>query len=158
MEFIYFKGRKRVLFYILAAVAAANLLFIFINSALPKAVSSEESSAVASFLAGIFPPSTAFGAFVAEYIRKIAHFLEYGALGVEMAVYAFFFSSKPLKCTRLFAISEFFVAFLDESIQILSSRGPAIADVWIDVFGFFTFYSLVILLSIIIKQVGKNHG
>lgn len=31
----------------------------------------------------------------------------------------------------------FYIAFIDETIQIFSGRGPQIADVWLDVFGAF---------------------
>ena len=41
----------------------------------------------------------------------------------------------------------FAVGFLDESIQVLSERGPSITDVWIDIGGYATFASLAYLIG-----------
>ena len=42
----------------------------------------------------------------------------------------------PLKAAGFSVIFGHTVAFLDETIQIFSGRGPEIRDVWIDTFGF----------------------
>lgn len=46
--------------------------------------------------------------------------------------------SRLLHCRALTSVRfAFYVAFIDETIQIFSGRGPQIADVWLDVFGAF---------------------
>ena len=42
----------------------------------------------------------------------------------------------------------FYIAFIDETIQIFSGRGPQIADVWLDVFGAFCGTVIISLLSV----------
>lgn len=67
-------------------------------------------------------------------VRKIAHFTEYAALGALAGL-----ALAQMRWTRKGAagvmLAGFAAAFLDETVQIFTGRGPAIADVWIDVFG-----------------------
>ena len=42
----------------------------------------------------------------------------------------------------------FYIAFIDETIQIFSGRGPQIADVWLDVFGACCGTVIISLLSV----------
>ena len=117
----------------------ATLLFIFINSALPPETSSEQSGKVEDIITSIIPADTTLGEFLVKYLRKIAHFTEYGLLGIEFALMIMLLSVKRGKCALLSLTVPFFVGFIDESIQILSKRGPSISDVWIDVGGFIFF-------------------
>ncbi len=129
----------RTIFYI---AFLATILFIFVNSALSKEQSGAQSDAVGDFIAGIIPPETALGAAIQENLRKIAHFTEYGLLGIEVAFYIFIFESKRVKKALLTPIIPFFVGFFDETIQIFSERGPSVSDVWIDIGGFAFFSAL----------------
>lgn len=42
----------------------------------------------------------------------------------------------------------FYIAFIDETIQIFSGRGPQIADVWLDVFGACCGTAIISILSV----------
>lgn len=117
----------------------ATLLFIFINSALPPETSSEQSGKVEDIITSIIPADTTLGEFLVKYLRKIAHFTEYGLLGIEFALMIMLLSDKRGRHALLSLTVPFFVGFTDESIQILSKRGPSISDVWIDVGGFIFF-------------------
>ena len=131
----------------LVVLIAGTLLFIFTNSALPPEESAEQSGAVGNFISQIIPPDTDLGAYVQTNLRKIAHFTEYGMLGVELAVYflAFDRRRRHILCS---AAVPFAVGFIDETIQIFSGRGPSVSDVWIDVGGFFTFSLLAYALGV----------
>lgn len=141
-----------------------TLIFIFVNSCLPKELSSEESAAVGGFITSLIPEDTDLYRFVTEYIRKIAHFTEYGMLGIEIAVYIMIYEKRRLHFALLSASVPFFVGFTDETIQILSDRGPSISDVWIDIGGFIFFsviawgvmYLLAFLYKLAFKEIAKN--
>lgn len=127
----------------------STLAFIFIQSMLPPEKSSEQSSAVGEIIEEIIPPETPVGGYVQTYIRKIAHFVEFAALGawVSLFIILFYRKKKYIFASFLFA---FTVAFFDESIQVISKRGPAITDVWIDFFGFFSVAVIIYTVSTLI--------
>ena len=140
------QNAKKYLQITLIILIIATVLFIFINSMLPPNASTEQSDAVAEIIGTIIPKDTDFGSFVQQYIRKIAHFTEYGLLGIEIAIYVVLFVNKRLKCALLnILLTPLVVGFVDETIQIFSDRGPSVSDVWIDVGGF-VFFSLVAYL------------
>ena len=103
-----------------------------------------------------------FKTFIDTNIRKVAHFLEFGLLGIEAAVLLLLAYGKgkvrpslpaPLcKVARsfLFPVT---VAFCDESIQLLSSRGPSVLDMWIDIIGYLCFF---ILTYVVLIFIGKK--
>ena len=91
--------------------------------------------------------------FVEEYIRKIAHFTEYGLLGIELAVYLLLLHRRRPSLFGLAMTVPFFVGFIDESIQSLSGRGPLIEDVWIDIGGFATFYALTLAVGFSVNAI-----
>ena len=126
---------------------AAMLAGIFIQSLLPPAVSGAESGWVAELFGRIFGAQSAVGRFLITYVRKLAHVAEYAVLGLLVC--------KTASCYRLcgsrrtsvcLCFLGFFVGFLDESLQILSRRGPAIADVWLDAAGFAVGYLCLFFL------------
>lgn len=141
---------------ILTILIIATIAFAWIHSAMPGEVSSDESGFVFELLAPllklILPDSI-----VTEYlIRKLAHFSEYAVLGVELALYVSFVYEISL---RNFARILYFgatVAFIDETIQIFSGRGPAIADVWIDIAGCTAGAGIVCLINIVRHRSRKK--
>ena len=82
---------KYLLGWVLLALIAGTVVIIFVNSALPPEVSAEQSGTVGGIIAEIIPPDTDLGAFIQEYLRKIAHFTEYGLLGIEISLLVFFY-------------------------------------------------------------------
>lgn len=130
--------------FLLIAMMIGTVLFIFINSMLPPEKSTEQSDTVKDIIVEILPDNSKAENFVEEYMRKIAHFTEYGLLGIELAVYLLLFHRRRPALFGLALTVPFFVGFIDESIQSLSGRGPLIEDVWIDIGGFATFYALTL--------------
>lgn len=122
--------KRRVYGCLLALV----LCFIFGNSMLSK----ETSRAISQFVADLIgveagEPGGDEGHFL---IRKLAHIIEYAALGV--ISHLFFDSLTRDKYKKYVTLSLVGVAvpLVDETIQIFSARGPALSDVWIDVGGY----------------------
>lgn len=140
----------------LVALMSATLLFIFMQSCLPQSASAAESEAVGGFIASIFPEGSAIGAFLQDNVRKIAHFLEHGLFGAELALYLFI-TGATLKRLAVFGLTiPFAVGFIDETIQIFSGRGPAVTDVWIDVAGAFTLGTLALVAAHIVRRATRK--
>ena len=131
-------GKRRQGAIALMCLIIATLAFIFIQSMLSPDVSSAESGAVVNFLERFFSYDRPLGAFVLNNLRKIAHFAEYGVLGIEISLYICFFACDYRRVAPYSVLFGHAVAFIDETIQIFSGRGPAILDVWIDTLGFIT--------------------
>ena len=150
MRKTFAKTRVKILFSLLVI----TLLFIFVNSCLPPSVSSAESEAVSGFIEQLLPQWFPFRNFILNNVRKIAHFIEFGLLGaLSSSICVIYLSEKKedssnlngIFCMSIFRQISFgvAVALADETIQIFSSRGPSIIDVWIDSFGYLAFSALV---------------
>ena len=126
----------------------ATVVFIFVNSAIPPEKSQEQSDKVSEIISTVIPPETDIGKFIITNIRKIAHFTEYGLLGIEISLYIFIYKRKRAAWGAASASVPLVVGFTDESIQIISGRGPSISDVWIDIGGLTT-YSLITYASLV---------
>ena len=143
-----------------------TVIFIFSQSMKPQAVSEEESSKVGEIIEEIFPPEEPVGEFIQINLRKIAHFTEFFVLGIELAAYVLIFMRKTKIALFSYPLA-LIIAFFDESIQILSKRGPMISDVWVDFFGYtastliiFFLYSVIrlILRRVIAHREVKGNG
>lgn len=132
----------------LIILMAMTIAFMFYCSSLSREESSQQSGTVSLIFDAILPDGTAFKEFVLENLRKIAHFTEYGILGTEVALYILIYERKRCKMfAPLSLLVPVLVGFLDESIQVLSERGPSITDVWIDIGGYFAFSILVYIVA-----------
>ena len=144
---------KRMFSVLLALVILLTVAFIFYNSSLPPEQSSQQSGAVGGIIAEIIPPETELGGFIQKYIRKIAHFTEYGLLGIELAIFCVLFTERKF----LFSLRALFfagaVALVDESIQIFSKRGPSVSDIWIDIGGYVFFSLLALAVMAVIRLI-----
>lgn len=133
-------------------IIALILCFIWGNSILPRSASSAISDAVASFL-GIDTTSTDDGGLTgAGVLRKVAHFLEFLALGVAVSVFVLLGVNITVDKTTTLALSGLVVALIDETVQIFSARGPEVLDIWIDIGG----YAVGCLLALAVVHALKK--
>ncbi len=148
----------KVLRMMLITLILATLIFIFAQSLVPPEKSQESSDKVGDVLEEIIPPDTKPGEFVQNNVRKLAHFFEFALLGAFVSLYVIIYlpSVKHALMSLPFGLV---AAFLDESIQTVSERGPLISDVWIDLGGFasaavlfYTGYGIYALIKYISKQ------
>ena len=121
------KGRL----YFCITLLIFNLAFIWGNSLLPGEISGAISQWVKNLLSSLFPgegnPQTGHG-----LLRKIAHFTEFGCLGVILCWMVSMLGKKPWHSL----IYSVLVACADEGIQcFVPDRGPGIRDVMIDTAG-----------------------
>ena len=107
--------------------------------------SSTESGWVLAMVGPVLKVIVGPGNVTMHFVRKLAHFTEYFVLGVELELYL---KRKWLKAVGI----GFAVAFMDETIQMFSGRGPLISDVWLDFFGCITAVAVVGCVMWIIKK------
>ena len=146
---------KAVLIILLVSVLI-TIIFIFSNSLKSPEESTKDSDLVGDIIATIIPPETDLGKLVLEYIRKIAHFSEYGLLGIEIALIIALYLKRWWRFALISLPSAITLAVIDESLQYISKRGPEISDVWID-FGGFAFFSLITYAAVILARVIIKH-
>ena len=151
-----FKFRENIGRTLLIFLIFLTVTFIFVQSILSKQASTEQSEAVSGWLSLIVPTTTPLGAFINENIRKIAHFVEFGALGGELCIYALVYCTDKRRSYFITQLAVFFVAFFDETLQIFSGRGPSVADVWLDFSGSVTVSLIFVTVYLIFKKVKEG--
>ena len=62
-----------------------------------------------------------------DVVRKIAHAVEFCVLTLVLSLWW----NKPIKAFY----AGFTLAFLDESLQVITGRGALVTDIWIDLIG-----------------------
>lgn len=140
----------------LTVLIILTLALIWGHSLLGREASSEESGFVMELLEPVLEMVVGEGNVTEFLVRKLAHFTEFFVLGLE--VLTFFAYRKPLfpQAFLLALTHGFFAAFLDETIQIFSGRGPMIQDVWLDVCGFAVGASLMLGIMVWTKHRKNN--
>lgn len=146
---------------ILILLIVLNVSLIWYLSLAPIPESAELSGGIAEALAEYFPFLRRFDMGLLNHvIRKLAHFCEFGLLGVLTALYsrtirdgAFGEYLFRLPASALFCLS---VASTDEMIQIFTKRGNQVSDVFLDLAGSLTGILFVSLLLFIIEIKRKE--
>lgn len=132
-------GRKLLIAFARAAITLmflACVLFIWHNSVESAAESSSRSGRVTEAINEVLA-SVGGGAVTEHFIRKLAHFSEYGLEGVLTVLLFMVYCLKPQKRFRAILLTGLFTATIDESIQFFSAgRSPGVGDVCIDMAGF----------------------
>lgn len=146
---------------ILLVLLILTLAFIWGHSLVPKSISADESGRTLKLLYPLLSLFLDTKDITNHFVRKMAHFTEYAVLGIELrtliGIYrrngktVLFNKEMVFVPTVLYA---FFTAFIDETIQIFSGRGPQIADVWLDVFGSFCCAGIVSLIGMQVCKSG----
>ena len=112
-------------------LAVLTLLFIWMNSFLPSGPSSRVSGYVTRLITPLLEIIVGKGHVTEYLVRKLAHVAEYALYGFWLALLA----KADGRKARTALLIGFLTAFLDETIQMFTGRGPAVRDVWIDLIG-----------------------
>lgn len=166
-----YKDKKQLVMLVLILL---TLVFIFVQSVLSPETSSKESDSVGNVIVDIVEDIVgteteedkatidSIREFVDKNMRKVAHFIEYAVLGAEVFILLLFAFGKkkklpltlPFELWTLLKSLPFpvFVAFFDESIQLVSNRGPAIADMWIDICGYLMVTLIAYLIAFLVGR------
>ena len=146
---------KKIKIIVTAVLLGLTLSFIWINSCLTQDASGEESGNIYNLCLPILNFIFGEGVITHAIFRKLAHFSEFFLLGLESNY--LYFLINGVKKERLAEVisAGLFVAVIDESIQILSKRGPAVVDVLIDYSGYIlatAIFFCVIFIAKLIKE------
>lgn len=144
------ENKKKI--YILNALIVIMLIFIWGHSMVPAVQSSEESGYWATYLIPILKMFVGEKLATEYLVRKLAHFSEYAVFGFIVSLRVRQSQKLDIKLIGKAEGASFLTAFLDESIQVLSGRGPMITDVWIDSFGAFTGILLCSLIVFVAER------
>lgn len=114
---------------------------------IPESKSAHESLWVSMYI--INPILSWFG-FTADIniIRKIAHAIEFCILALIVSLCW----KKPIKSFY----AGFTLAFLDESVQLITGRGALISDVWVDLIGVIIGTIIGLIIVSCNKKISKN--
>lgn len=148
--------KRKAAVAILAVLLLANLCFIWGNSLVSRSDSHDLSVGVLGFLPGflrdLFPDQEQ----LVHIVRKAAHFTEFACLGgLSAGLLAVFRKVSFHPVAHLFC-GGFFVAAIDETIQIFTNRGSQLQDVWLDFAGFSA--GLVLVLAVRAIACRKPQG
>lgn len=143
---------------IIVVLIILTLAFIWYNSSLSRVESADISRGfladIAAFLKelGIVIDSTED-----HFLRKLAHFFEFGLLGAELIMLPIIYG----KCSAQAVLNCLFfgmtAAVIDETIQIFSDRGSLVSDIWIDFSGVAAAVIVILIIySIVYKR--KSDG
>lgn len=114
----------------------AVLSFILINSMLGGTVSTWLSQIPRKIVQLFIPYGKIkwLDVFLILKIRKFAHFLEYMVFGILVSKY-YLYKKRNLYRLINSVYIVLSIAFIDETIQLISKRQSLVSDIWLDLFG-----------------------
>lgn len=146
------KREHKTLWTVLIVLALA---VIWGNSLLPPQKSWQISDAIQKFLACFTPvdsPDAEAGGFWGVVVRKLAHVIEFFALGALLRLRL----GGGQKNRWLAPLAGLAAALIDETIQYYTGRTSLVLDVWIDFFGVIAGVLLVTCVSSMKAQGGAG--
>ena len=146
--------RKQKIFIAFIVLVVALIWF---NSSMPVKQSRAQSGIVTQILNWAVSILGGEGTLSVHLVRKIAHVIEYSFLGFVCTLFVVVFYSK-IRWYHIWNTFSFVltVAVIDESIQILSGRGPLISDVLLDMCSAIVATSLVFAGNRLLRRGGKK--
>lgn len=143
--------KRRVLSTVLICLCIATVAFIWGNSMLGSKASSNVSNSV---LGALDPIIRRFGIVSKDdlWLRKLAHFTEFAALGAELLFLAAVKGKSGFQTASNCAFAALLVALTDETIQLISGRNSQVLDVLLDFSGSLTGILIAWLICRLIKK------
>ena len=143
--------KRKALSAALICLCIATVAFIWGNSMLGSKASSDVSNSV---LGALDPIIRRFGIVSRDdlWLRKLAHFTEFAALGAELLFLAAVNRRSGFQTASNCAFASLLVALTDETIQLVSGRNSQVLDVLLDFSGALTGILIAWLICRIIKR------
>ena len=123
---------------------------------LSKELSAHLSAEVGRLIAAIFGGGESVDSVGGVGIRKIAHFVEFFALGVVASLLVRSCVQDAKYELLLLSVLGFFVPVIDETIQIFTARGSSVRDVWIDAGGFAAGCVIAFASFVLARRIRKS--
>lgn len=140
--------RKNIFTGILVCLILLTVGFIFSNSMESIPESRERSLGLLDWVKPFLEFFIGEGNATNHLIRKLAHFVEFFALGTELSALCLLWE-KPLLWA---AFAGLLTALTDETIQIFYERGSQVQDVWLD----FSAVILTVLLAFCLRKIKEK--
>ena len=151
------KRRKTQIKTILVVLLALLLAFIWLHSMMPAEDSAEESQRVGQFLTPFLELLVGEGNVTDHLVRKLAHFCEYGALGILAGALLLVKRESGIFRWSYALLCALAVAVIDESIQLLADgRGAQVQDVLLDTAGSLTGLLAVWLIAARVRWLRRR--
>ena len=132
--------------YWVVALIVGMTVFIWSNSLVGRENSAQMSGDLVAWLEGLLNTE------ISElFIRKVAHFCEYAVLGFLYGI-KFRQGRRNGQWIYNYGMAGLATAVADESIQILSGRGPMVADVLLDFCSFATGFAVLQALAWLMQR------
>ena len=143
---------------ILLVLLVLALVFIWGHSMAPAASSAEESRRVGQWLTPFLEWFVGEGNVTTHLVRKLAHFCEYGALGMILGALALLWESPGAFFRGSYAfLLALAAAVVDESIQLVADgRGAQVQDILLDAAGSLTGLLAAWLLAALLRLIRKR--
>lgn len=140
---------RKIRTVLVVALLLLTLAFIFSNSLLPVAESQKKSLGVTEIIKPVLEFFVGEGAVTDHLVRKLAHFTEFFVLGIELMLLCILHRRPRLQ--NVFNCLSFGLAtaVIDESLQMLTDRGPMVSDVLLDFSGVF----FGVLITLILYKI-----
>lgn len=152
------KRRKTQIKTILVVLLALLLAFIWLHSMMPAEDSAEESQRVGQFLTPFLELLVGEGNVTDHLVRKLAHFCEYGALGILAGALLLVKKESGIFRWSYALLCALAVAVIDESIQLLADgRGAQVQDVLLDTAGSLTGLLAVWLIATLVRWLRRRN-
>ncbi|MBR0190252.1 MAG: VanZ family protein [Clostridia bacterium] len=143
--------KRKIAVWVIIALIALTVAFIWSNSLKSQERSAESSSEVYNTVKTVL--DDVFGEDVVpithNFIRKTAHFSEFLLLGAEFSLLFIALKKESFKGYLFVLPCGLLVAAVDEGLQTLSDRGAAFADVLIDFSGYLTAVAVFFIIFLI---------
>ena len=136
----------------------AVLAFIWGNSMQSVAESKALSLSVLDKVKPVLELFVGTGNVTDRLVRKLAHFIGFGALGCGLALLLIFRGRVRPRNVANCAFAGLVAALIDETIQIFSNRGPQVQDIWIDFGGVCAGLFLTLTGYLVIKVVWNKRN
>lgn len=151
------KRRKTQIKTILVVLLALLLAFIWLHSMMSAEDSAEESQRVGQFLTPFLELLVGEGNVTDHLVRKLAHFCEYGALGILAGALLLVKKESGIFRWSYALLCALAVAVIDESIQLLADgRGAQVQDVLLDTAGSLTGLLAVWLIAVLVRWLRRR--
>ena len=148
--------KRKTWAWIFVALIAVTIGFIWINSCLDKTSSAEESGAVHGTLQKILDFIFSGKVVISQAaVRKLAHFTEFFVLGAEICGLYAIVKAEKVRILGFISLLQYgtYVAVIDEGIQVLSARGAAVSDIFLDFSGYLLSVVLFILAYYVVNKI-----
>ena len=152
-------SKRKIATIILVVIIVATLIFIWGNSIESVTESQQKSKEVLEVIRPVLEKIVEKEKVTDHLVRKMAHFVEFSALGIELALLLIVLRRvrwQGIFYTAYFGLT---VALFDETIQIFSDRGSQVIDVWLDFSGVCFGIVCVLIVYGIVNAImaGRKH-